>query len=206
MAAIYIMRHAEKAAGDYFNPRLHHQDEPLSDRGRQEAERLCPYFAQRKPSAVYVSEYQRTSQTIRPSASRLHLQLRVDARLNEIDNGRLDALTDLQIQQAYPEVWLALRQRSHDFRFPGGETGAEAQARIVEMLEEKRAAHAAEDILLVSHEGLMRLVMCYVAHLPVYQRGNFQVDLCGVMEIAYQPEYRQWKLIRFNERPLAAAA
>jgi broad specificity phosphatase PhoE len=80
--------------------------------------------------------------------------------LNEIDNGRLDGMTDEQIQQAYPEVWQAFLSRSADFRFPEGETGEEARQRIVEFLDEKRRQHAADNIILVGHEGLIRLLMC----------------------------------------------
>jgi len=89
--------------------------------------------------------------------------------------------------------------RKADFRFPDGETGAEAQARIASFLEEKRREHGDEDIVLATHEGLIRLLMCYIVHLPVYLRGNFRVDTCGITEITYQPEYESWKLIRFNQ-------
>jgi hypothetical protein len=36
--------------------------------------------------------------------------------------------------------------------------------------------------------------------IPVYKRGNFYVDLCGITEITYQPEFNNWKLIRFNQK------
>jgi probable phosphoglycerate mutase len=56
-----------------------------------------------------------------------------------------------------------------------------------------------ENIILVSHDGLIRLLMCYLMKLPVYQRWNFQVDTCGITEVTYQPDYEAWKLVRFNQ-------
>ncbi len=123
----------------------------------------------------------------------------VDARLNEIDNGRFDGMTEEQIQQAYPDILQAYLSRSTDFRFPEGETGAEARQRIVEFLEEKRQQHDSENIILVTHEGLIRLLMCTILDLPVYKRWNFHYDYCGIMEIEYEPEYATWKVLRFNQ-------
>ena len=201
MTTCYIIRHAAKERGDFFNPRLRHQDEPISAQGHRDAQKLCSYFAGKSIAAIYISEYQRTRQTSEPLARQFNLTPAIDARLNEIDNGRLDGMTDEQIQQVYPEVWQAFLSRSADFRFPEGETGEEARQRIVEFLEEKRQQHASENIILVSHEGLIRLLMCTILDLPVYKRWNFHFDFCGIMEIMYQPAYASWKLIRFNQTP-----
>ncbi len=199
MTTCYIIRHAVKERGDFFNPYLRHQDEPISAQGQRDAPKLCTYFARKAIAAIYVSEYQRTQQTSEPLARQLNLTPVIDARLNEIDNGRLDGMTDEQIQQVYPDVWQAFLSRSADFRFPEGETGEEAQRRIVEFLEEKRRQHDSEGVAMVSHEGLIRLLMCTILGLPVYKRWNFHVDFCGIMEMTYQPEYAAWKLIRFNQ-------
>jgi broad specificity phosphatase PhoE len=199
MTTFYIIRHAAKERGDFFNPRLRHQDEPLSLQGQADAQKLCSFFAGKALAAIYVSGYQRTRQTIAPVAGQLQLTPVIDERLNEIDNGRLDGLTDEQVQQAHPDIWTAYRSRTADFRFPDGETGAEARQRIVEFLEDKRQQHDSESIILVSHEGLLRLLMCAILDLPVYKRWNFHYDFCGITEISYQSAYAAWKLMRFNQ-------
>jgi broad specificity phosphatase PhoE len=199
MTTFYIVRHAAKERGDFFNSRLRHQDEPISAQGQADARKLCTYFDGKAIAAIYISEYQRTRQTAEPVARQLNLTPVIDERLNEIDNGRFDGMTDEQIQQTYPDVWQAYLSRSVDFRFPEGETGAEAQRRIVDFLEEKRLQHDSANVLLVCHEGLSRLLMCTILGLPVYQRWNFHYDFCGITEISYQPAYSTWKLIRFNQ-------
>ena len=40
----YIIRHGDKERGDFFNPRLRHQDQPISELGHQEAQALVPFF------------------------------------------------------------------------------------------------------------------------------------------------------------------
>jgi broad specificity phosphatase PhoE len=199
MTTFYILRHADKESGDFYNPQLRHQDQPINQKGRFQAQKLLPFFTGKPISAIYVSGYQRTGQTIDTVAQACQLTPIVDERLNEIDNGRIDGLTDEEIQQKYPQVWTSFHKRSADFRFPEGETGAEAHKRIVDFLEEKRQQTKSGNIILVSHDGLIRLLMCYIMNIPVYKRWNFQVDTCGIMEICYQPDFEAWKLIRFNQ-------
>jgi len=33
----------------------------------------------------------------------------------------------------------------------------------------------------------------------VTKRWGFRIDFGGIVEIAYQPKYDKWKLIRFNQ-------
>ena len=202
MTTCYIIRHAEKEKGDFYNPRLRHQDQPISQKGQQDALKLWSYLCDKGISAIYVSGYQRTEQTIEYVAKQSGIVPVIDDRLNEIDNGRIEELTDHEVHQRYPEVWNAFRARNADFRFPEGETGEEARRRIADFLEEKLQGHPAESIVLVSHEGLIRLLMCHIMNLPVYKRWNFHVDFCGIMEITYQPDHKAWKLMRFNQQLL----
>ena len=195
----YIIRHAHKEQGNFYNPRLRHQDEPISQEGRSASLKLWPYLCDKQLSAIYMSGYLRTKQTVAYVAEQSGLIPIVDERLNEIDNGLIEGMTDAAIQERYPDVWQGFRERSADFRFPGGETGEEARRRIAGFLEEKRQIHADENVLFVSHEGLIRLLVCHILGLPVYARWNFQVGFCGIMEITYQPDLQTWKLLRFNQ-------
>ena len=200
MTTVYIIRHAEKEKGDFFNPHLRHRDQPITLNGKLDSQNLWRFFADKSISAIYVSEYIRTAQTIEYVASQLNISPIIDGRLNEIDNGLFDRMSTLEeLQQTFPEEWKSMLERKHDFRFPEGETGEEARARIAEILEEKRIAHESGNIIFVTHEGLIRTLMCHIMNRPVYHRGNFHVDLCGIMEITYQPEYNTWKLIHFNQ-------
>jgi broad specificity phosphatase PhoE len=197
----YILRHADKEAGDFYNPSLRHQDQPISGKGRLQTQQVVSYFSRKPVVAIYVSAYQRTLQTIQPVADGQHLTPIVDDRLNEIDNGIVEGLSDAQLKQKFPDTWQAFAERKTDFRFPQGETGEEAQRRIVSFFKEKLALHGVADIILVSHDGLIRLLMCYLMNIPVYQRWNFRIDTCGITEVVYQPDFCAWKLIRFNQKP-----
>lgn len=195
----YILRHADKEQGNHYNPALRHQDEPISQKGREQAEKLVTYFADKGISKIYVSAYQRTGQTIALVAAHLGLTPIRDERLNELHNGLFEGATEEELRQKFPAELQALRERKAGFRFPEGETGEEAFARVVSFMEEKRQQHTDENLIIVSHDGLIRLLMCYVTNMPVNGRWNFLVDFCGITEIFYEPEFGTWKLVRFNQ-------
>ena len=192
----YIIRHADKEEGDFYNPELKHRDPPLSKKGRLNAQKLFSYFLNKSINQIYVSEYIRTAQTIELVAEKKDISPIVDNRLNEIDNGLLEGMSEQMLQQCYPDVWDAFQERDRDFRFPGGESGEEARKRIESFFKDKQASN--EDLILVSHDGLIRVLMCSILEIPVYRRWEFQVDTCGIMEIEYQTAFKKWNLIRFN--------
>jgi broad specificity phosphatase PhoE len=195
----YFVRHADKEWGGYYNSKLRHQDEPITPKGQEQAQKLVTYFDDKNISRIYISAYQRTAQTIAPLAGHLKLLPVVDERLNEIDNGLFEGATQAEVKQKFPLEWQAFRERKTDFRFPDGETGEEARQRIAKFLNEKRKLHPDENSVAVCHEGLIRVLMCYLTNNPVYNRWNFYVDFCGITEITYQPDFEVWKLMRFNQ-------
>jgi broad specificity phosphatase PhoE len=202
---LYLLRHAEKEWGGHFNPALRHQDEPLTANGRRQAQAWAGFFADKGFAAVYVSQYQRTWQTAQPIALRLGLSPVVDERLNELDNGRLEGLTEQSVRETYPDVWQALQSRNADFRFPEGETGAEAQSRVEAFLAAAQRRHADQSVLVVSHDGLIRLWLCCALGLPVYRRWDFKLDFCGLTELSFEISASRWRLLRFNCPPPAAS-
>lgn len=194
-----VIRHAAKQSGNFFNPALRHQDEPISERGVLQSQQLIPYFNGKTITAMYISEYQRTAQTIAPLAEKFGITPVVDPRLNEIDNGYLDDMSEEEVQERYPEFWKVYIARTEDFRFPGGETGAEVRQRVLDFLTEKRRQHPDGHVLAVAHDGLMRQLACVILDLPVTRRAFFWIDYCGITEVGYEEEYSTWRLMRWNQ-------
>ncbi|TKJ19473.1 MAG: hypothetical protein CEE43_15045 [Promethearchaeota archaeon Loki_b32] len=192
----YIIRHADKEQGDFYNPDLRHHDQPIGEKGHLKAQKLFSYFSDKSIDKIYVSEYIRTKQTIKYVAEKKKISPIADSRLNEIDNGLIEGLSEQVLQQRYPDVWNAFKDRDRDFQFLEGESGEDARNRIKSFFEDRLVSK--EDIILVSHDGLIRLLLCYILGIAVYRRWDFRVDTCGIMEIEYQTTFKKWKLIRFN--------
>ncbi len=194
---LYFVRHADKLGGDFFNQRIGHNDSPISPAGEQRAQRLAAYFENKPIDAVYASEYVRTAQTAEYVAAIKGLPVHRDGRLNEIDSGVIENMTDEQIQTQYPEFWRDFFSYERDVRFPGGETGDEVKARQKSLLD--NLIRQNKDAVLITHEGYIRLLICHVLGLPPYKRHLFHVGFCSVTELGYDEEMGFWSVYKVNE-------
>jgi len=146
---IFIVRHGEKEKGDYYNENLRHQDPPLSENGKLKAEKLLDYFEHKQIKKIIVSEYLRTEETAQHIAKNKGFQIIKDKRLNEIDSGVIESMSDEKVIEKYPEFWSDFFSYSKDVRFPQGETGKEVKDRQKDLLDE--LIQNDEDVLLFSH-------------------------------------------------------
>jgi broad specificity phosphatase PhoE len=194
---LYLIRHGERdTTQDYFNPELNHQDNPLTANGTQQAERLGAYLSDKRISKIIVSSYKRTLQTAMPAAQKLHIAPDIDRRVNEIDNGVIEPLDESAFRERYPETYAHLQQMNQDFTFPGGESGAEVKRRQDSLLADLVAND--ENVAVFTHEGYIRLFLCNILGLAVYQRYRFRVDFGGVTELEYLKDRGEFRLIRAN--------
>jgi probable phosphoglycerate mutase len=193
--SIYVIRHAEKESGEFFENSLRLNNPPLSARGKRQALNLEKYFQNIKIDEIYISEYIRTRQTITHVAQSKNIPPTIDKRLNEIDNGNLDRLTDKEISETYPEFWKAYLAREADFRFPNGETGEEAGTRIFEFFN---TLDPLKNSIVVAHDGIIRLLICKVLSLPTYKRHMLRVSFCSITTFEFNNEFNCWTVPQIN--------
>ena len=136
------------------------KDVPLSDHGREQAHALADEAAKEPLAALYTSPLVRARETADIVGVRLGLQPRPDDRLKEVDVGDWqDRLKD-DVKRDDPGGWAAFERAGEDFRFPGGESFAEQQARVVAALVDV-TQRGDLPALLVCHRGVIR---CALAH------------------------------------------
>jgi len=147
------------------------------------AERVAELGGPGTPTAVYASPLERTVETARPIARRLGLRVRSERGLLECDFGDWTgaALADLAKR---PE-WSSVQRWPSTFRFPGGESFLEMQARITSTLARLVARHRGETVVAVSHADPIKAAVAAAAgtHLDLFQR--LVVSPCSVSAVAY---------------------
>jgi broad specificity phosphatase PhoE len=158
---ILLARHGETA--ENLERRFQGQkDVPLNDTGREQARALAEHAAAESPpiAALYTSPLVRAAETAAIVGERLGLEPLPDERLKEVDVGAWqDRLKD-DVEREDPEGWAAFLRAGDGFRFPGGESFAEQQERVIAALvdvTQRRELPA----LLVCHRGVIR---CALAH------------------------------------------
>lgn len=159
----------------------------LSDVGQQQAKAAAARVAalqddKRKVAAVYASPLERTRETAAPIADALDLEVRIDKGLIEVDVGEWTGLT-LAAARKKPE-WKTIQRYPSAFRFPGGESFLEMQARMVDALDRLRSAHPGEVVVAVSHADPIRVAVAHAlgTHLDLFQR--IVVSPCSLTAVA----------------------
>jgi broad specificity phosphatase PhoE len=157
---ILLARHGET---DDNVPPLRFQgqrDTPLNATGRAQAHELAERVAAGPPPAsLWSSDLSRARETAEIVGARVGLVPRLDARLREGDRGDWEGYLFEQVEQADPERYAAWRRAGASFRFPGGESLAEQQARVCAALADVEAAGELP-ALVVCHGGAIRCVLC----------------------------------------------
>lgn len=175
----------------------------LADEGRAQAEAAAARIAGLEGvAAVYASPLERTRETAAPIARALGLRVRVDRGLLEADFGDWTGakLSDLRKRSE----WKAVQGHPSAFRFPGGESFAEMQARMVGATRRLGAAHPGATIVLVSHADPIKAVLndALGAHLDAFQR--IVVSPCSISAVAYGPTSTVVLAVNTTEGDLSA--
>jgi probable phosphomutase (TIGR03848 family) len=142
----------------------------LSEEGMKQATALADRMAGLPVAAVYASPIERTTQTAEAVAERHELLVRPLPGVLEADYGEWTGgkLADL----AKTDLWKTVQRSPSRARFPGGESLAEMQARMVVALEAVVAEHQGEMVVVVSHADPIKAAIAHYSglHLDLFQR------------------------------------
>jgi probable phosphoglycerate mutase len=121
-------------------------------------------------AAVYASPLERARETALPIARARGLALRIERGLLELDIGEW---TGLRLDRASrkPE-WQAVQRYPSGFRFPGGESFVEMQARMAGALARMVERHRGGTVIAVSHADPIKAALAHALgmHLDLFQR------------------------------------
>ena len=163
----------------------------LSDEGRAQAEAVAAAIADRSETgqqvaAIYASPMERTRETAAPIARALGLRVRTAPGLNECDFGKWTGrrLKDLMKLKA----WATVQRQPSAFRFPGGESFAEMQARITGQVADLVARHPGQTIVCVSHADPIKAALAQAVGTPLDLFQRIVVGPCSVSAVLHTTE------------------
>jgi probable phosphoglycerate mutase len=156
----------------------------LSDAGRRQAEAAAERLAavSPRPSAVYASPMERARETAAPIARALGLRVRnhsglLDAAVGEWEGKSLRVL-------ARKPAWRTVVGWPTGFRFPGGESFAEMQTRVLSSVLELAAAHQGERLVCVSHADPIQMIVGSIAGVPLDMFQRITISPASVSAVA----------------------
>lgn len=159
MTRVILIRHGESVA-NVEGRFTRDPDEPLTEAGREQArERARHIRRSHRPTALYSSPFRRALETADEMGRILNLEPRIVEELREQDFGRFKGRPYADFYGLYPA---GSAERWH-LRPDGGENLREVAERAGPALERLVRDHAAEELVVVSHGGVMAALRGWLA-------------------------------------------
>lgn len=197
MTRLLLIRHGEVEGIDppIFRGRM---DLPLTRRGVLQAQATAEHLAGRMAlGTVYCSPLTRCVRTADILCERFQIAAITHPELNDISYGAWSGLSIDQVRGKWPEellVWLTSPQLA---RIPGGESLQELTARATEALAGVLRKHLHGTLVLVTHDSVIRVLLCHALGLPLSSYWTFSPSPCGITRLAYVDQ--RFTLESFNE-------
>ncbi len=163
---IYLMRHGEV---ENPHPKRYngHRDVGLSPNGFAQMEKMVERLREHPITAVYSSDLQRTVKGAEILSKAKGLSFEKRPLLREKNFGAWEGLTYEEAEAQDPEEWSQWLEDPCASRPPQGETFQEVEARVMEELSKILEKHRGEEVLIVAHGGVNRVILCDALQLDI---------------------------------------
>lgn len=181
---VYLVRHGEtewSVSGRHTGL----TDVPLTEHGREEAQRLAPVLQVQRFEDVLVSPLERAKQTCALAGFAAHASM--DADLCELNYGAYEGMTPREIHELAPN-WLLFRDGC-----PGGESPDEVWDRVDRVIARVRAIPG--DVALFAHGHILRALGARWIGLAVVDGRRFRLDPATLCVLSYYhglPAIERW--------------
>jgi len=170
---LYLIRHGQ-VAGHEERRYNGHTDVALTDLGVEQYHVMKERLADRPISSCYSSNLTRC----RIGAGIICEQFGIEpvhrAELREVNIGIWEGLTLQEIQNRWPEDWHARLNDLVNFRVPQGENLLDVEARLMPVVREILERHRGQEILLVGHGGINRIILLAAIGAPLANMFNIE--------------------------------
>jgi broad specificity phosphatase PhoE len=202
---IYLIRHGETVDADSRRYKGH-IDVPLSERGIDQIKRLSDYLGQHssisshnvqngstlndieplnnmeqsKIRAVYSSGLSRALESAEIIAAPFGIKPIIRDDLKERNFGAWEGMTFDDISKKWPEAFTAWAENPLKFSPMEGESTLEARDRAMKAFNEIISEHKDEDIAIVSHGGITRIILCELLGMPLENIFRIEQDFAAL--------------------------
>lgn len=170
---VYLMRHGEVENGGEkrYNG---HIDIDITPAGMEQMHRLARRLTGTAITRVYSSDLKRSFKGAEIISASLEHPLTPLRELRERSVGAWEGLTAEEIRARFPDEYSAWRADLLRYRPPGGECLLDVQNRILPAYKKIVASHSGEEIALLLHGGVNRIIIADALGLPLL--NLFRID------------------------------
>lgn len=184
MTKVILVRHGETL----WNLEMKYQghcDVALTKKGIKQAELAANSLAKEPISAVYASDLCRAFATAESIANKHNLQVTAIPELREINFGQWEGLTYDKINSQWSDIMAKLFTHPDEIEIPDGETFREVKERATIALSKLIKKHPNETIVVVSHGGTIRTILCAILNIHLNHLWNIKQDNTAINILEY---------------------
>jgi len=179
---VVLVRHGE-TEWNRLGRRQGQLDSPLTSDGERHARAVASLVASTAVDSIFSSPLGRAHRSALIIAAKVGRPVRVLEALAEVHHGAFAGLTNQQIEARHPGELVRRETQKYTWRFPDGESYADADTRACTALDDIARAGAASP-LLVTHEMIGRMLLRALLSLQPEQALSWLLPHGVVAEVS----------------------
>jgi len=186
---VFVVRHGETAwnAEGRFQGQM---DTKLNARGIKQAELLAERLKNHKFEAVLTSPLSRARVTAEMIAEKTGIpEVTIIEELTEINHGDWEGCLADEISRKWPEILKKWHAEPEIVKMPGikGESLEDISRRCVPAVERTLSKYKG-DVLLASHDAVIKVLLCSWLAAPLSSFWRFQIPNCSITVVELLPD------------------
>jgi len=182
---IHLIRHGEVEGAGPVRRYNGHTDVGLSERGRRQYHTLKERLAAAPIAALYTSDLTRCAWGAEVLGSHLGVTPVIIPELREMGVGIWEGKSWDELMEQYPDQWRDRLADIVNYRVPGGESVLDVHRRVMPVIDEIVARHRGEEVLVVAHGGVNRIILLNAIGAPLSSLFAIEQTYCCLNIIDY---------------------
>ena len=166
-----------------------HSNSDLSEVGRGQIQALGELMKNVSFDHIYSSDSLRTSQTAEAITQYSGHTLQFDQRIREKNLGVFEGLTSTEAKERHPEIYRLFKTAGANYVIDEGESTQQLLERALEFSEEIRLRHPQERVVMVTHGGVVRVLMKHALGLSIDAPTRFIIKNTGIFGLIWNENW-----------------
>ena len=166
-----------------------HSNSDLSEVGRGQIQALGELMKNVSFDHIYSSDSLRARQTAEAITQYSGHTLQFDQRIREKNLGVFEGLTSTEAKERHPEVYRLFKTAGANYVIDEGESTQQLLERALEFSEEIRLRHSQERVVMVTHGGVVRVLMKHALGLSIDAPTRFIIKNTGIFGLIWNENW-----------------
>ena len=185
---LVLIRHGETL----WNTQLRMQgslDSDLTPKGKSQIKALGKWMKEVPFDYLYCSDTARAHKTAKAISKFTGHNLNLDERLREKNLGVFEGLTSEEARERYPETFRQFKTAGASYVIDQGESTQQLLKRALDAIEEIRDRHPQKVAVVVTHGGVVRVLMKHVLGIPLDAPTQFLIGNTGIFRLVWREKW-----------------